>query len=107
MFCKKAFIKISQNSQENTSARVYFLHKLQASEFKHVIASNLSKISSVCQFEIWTYAGAYLSLKKLLQFDMFQDTWAIFILDFYRTLLDYSEKKPQKNPDKSPRVIKS
>ena len=30
LFCKKVFLEISQNSQENTSARVSFL-KLQAS----------------------------------------------------------------------------
>ena len=31
MFCKKVFLEISQNSQENTSARVSFVIKLQAS----------------------------------------------------------------------------
>ena len=31
MFVKKVFLEISQNSQENTSARVSFLTKLQAS----------------------------------------------------------------------------
>ena len=30
LFCKKVFVEISQNSQENTSARVSFLIKLQA-----------------------------------------------------------------------------
>ena len=30
MFCKKVFLQISQNSQENTCARVSFLIKLQA-----------------------------------------------------------------------------
>ena len=29
VFCKKVFLKISQNSQENTCARVPFLIKLQ------------------------------------------------------------------------------
>ena len=31
VFCKKVFLEISQNSQENTCARVSFLIKLQAS----------------------------------------------------------------------------
>ena len=31
VFCKKLFLEISQNSQENTCARVSFLTKLQAS----------------------------------------------------------------------------
>ena len=31
VFCKKVFLKIPQNSQENTCARVSFLMKLQAS----------------------------------------------------------------------------
>ena len=30
VFCKKVFLEISQNSQENTCARVSFLIKLQA-----------------------------------------------------------------------------
>ena len=30
MFCKKVFLEVSQNSQENTCARVSFLIKLQA-----------------------------------------------------------------------------
>ena len=34
VFSKKMFLKISQNSQENTSARVPFLIKLQASGLK-------------------------------------------------------------------------
>ena len=33
VFCKKVFLEISQNSQENTCARVSFLIKLQASGF--------------------------------------------------------------------------
>ena len=31
VFCKKVFLEIPQNSQENTFARVSFLLKLQAS----------------------------------------------------------------------------
>ena len=33
VFCQKVFLKISQNSQENTCARVFFLIKLQALGF--------------------------------------------------------------------------
>ena len=33
VFCKKMFLKISQNSQKNTCARVSFLIKLQAWDF--------------------------------------------------------------------------
>ena len=32
VLCKKVFLEISQNSQENTCVRVSFLIKLQASE---------------------------------------------------------------------------
>ena len=31
LFCKKVFLEITQNSQQNTCARVSFLIKLQAS----------------------------------------------------------------------------
>ena len=39
VFCKKGFLKYSQNSQENTCARVSFLIKLQAFNFTEKIDS--------------------------------------------------------------------
>ena len=38
---KKVFLEISQNSQENTCARVFFLIKLQVSE-EHLFLQNTS-----------------------------------------------------------------
>ena len=35
VFCKKVFLKISQNSRENTCARVYFLIKLKTCTFSY------------------------------------------------------------------------
>ena len=47
MFCKKVFLEISQNSQENICARVSFLIKLQACNFfkKETLAQMFS-----CEF---------------------------------------------------------
>ena len=42
MFLKKVLLKISQNSQENTCARVSFLIKLQASSTRDSLARVLS-----------------------------------------------------------------
>ena len=42
MFCKKVFLEILQNSQENTCARVFILMKLQE-------ACNFIKIETLAQ----------------------------------------------------------
>ena len=56
MFCvaqrcsvKKLFLKISQNSQENTCARVSFLIKLQAQACNFIIKETLAQVFS-CEF---------------------------------------------------------
>ena len=48
---KKVFLKISQNSQESTCARVSFLIKLQAQS-----ATLLKKSHIVCEILIWVEA---------------------------------------------------
>ena len=40
VFCKKVFLQISQNSQENTCARVHFLIKFQASAKNEILVSD-------------------------------------------------------------------
>ena len=46
---KKMFLEISQNSLENTSARVYFLIKLQASACNVIKKETLAQVFS-CEF---------------------------------------------------------
>ena len=46
---KKVFLKISQNSQENTCARVTFLIKLQASACNFIKKATLAQVFS-CEF---------------------------------------------------------
>ena len=46
---KKAFLKISQNSQESTCARVSFLIKLQGSAFNFITKKTLAQLFS-CEF---------------------------------------------------------
>ena len=43
---KKVFLEISQNSQENTCARVSFLIKLQAGACKFIKKESLAQVSS-------------------------------------------------------------
>ena len=45
VFCKKAFIEISQNPLENDYARISFLIKLQEETLAQVFSSELSEIS--------------------------------------------------------------
>ena len=49
VFCKKVFLKILQNSQENTGARVFFLIKLQASACNFIKKEILAQVFS-CEF---------------------------------------------------------
>ena len=46
---KKVFLEISQNSQENTCARVYFLIKFQASACNFINKETLEQVFS-CEF---------------------------------------------------------
>ena len=46
---KKVFLEISENSQENTCARVSFLEKLQAGACKFIKKETLAQVSS-CEF---------------------------------------------------------
>ena len=51
VFCKKAFLKISKNSQKNTCARASFLTKLQASNVPILYPLKISEnqcITTVC-----------------------------------------------------------
>ena len=65
----KAFLEISQNSQENTCARVSFLMKLQAEAFikKETLAQEFScefwEISKNTFFWLNTADGCFWSLK--------------------------------------------
>ena len=47
--CKKVFVKNSQNSQENTCAKVSFLIKLKASACNFIKKETLAKVFS-CEF---------------------------------------------------------
>ena len=50
MFCiKKAFLELSQNSQENTCASVFFLMKLQAKACNFIKKETLAQVFS-CKF---------------------------------------------------------
>ena len=49
MFCKKVFLEILQNSQENTYARGFFLIKLQASACNLIKKEALVQLFS-CEF---------------------------------------------------------
>ena len=50
MFCiKKAFLELSQNSQENTCASVFFLMKLQAKACNFIKKETLAQVFS-CEF---------------------------------------------------------
>ena len=46
---KKVFLEISDNSQENTCARVSFLLKLQAGAYKFIKKETLAQVS-FCEF---------------------------------------------------------
>ena len=46
---KKVFLETSENSQENTCARVYFLIKLQAGACRFIKNKILAQVSS-CEF---------------------------------------------------------
>ena len=48
-FVKKLFLKTSQNSQENTFARVSFLIELQASTYNFIKKETLTQVFS-CEF---------------------------------------------------------
>ena len=53
VFCKKkVFLEISQNSQVNTRARVYFLMKLQTSSCNFIKKETLAQVFSCELFEI-------------------------------------------------------
>ena len=58
----KVFLEISQNSQESTSARIYFLAKLQASGlqlfYKETLAQTLS--GEFCQISRSTFLTEHL-----------------------------------------------
>ena len=49
VLCKKVFLEISQNSQENTCARVSFLIKLQAQACNFIKKETLAQVFS-CEF---------------------------------------------------------
>ena len=78
VFCKKVFLKVSQNSQENTCARVSFLIKLQAwpcnfvknGTLAQVFSCELCEISKKNFFPIehrwWLFLCVILSTKMVL-----------------------------------------
>ena len=70
---KKVFLEISQNSQENTSARASFLIKLQALDLNFIKKETLPEVFS-CEFceiskntffteHLWTTASKFVNIK--------------------------------------------
>ena len=109
MFCKKLFLEIFQNSQENTCARVSFLIKLQTYPLRHGLVCNFIKKETLaqvfscefCKISKYTYfhrtplvAASELIryVSKITETDFPQikdywmcikDWWRCFKLDFY------------------------
>ena len=72
VLCKKVFLEISQNSQENTCARTSFLIKLQASGLQLYQKRDLAQVF-YCEFweisknaffteHLWAAASFYLKM---------------------------------------------
>ena len=61
ILCRKGFLKISQNSEENTCARVYFLVKLQLATLTQLFSWEFCKICKNTFFteQIWVTASAF------------------------------------------------
>ena len=109
MFCKKLFLEIFQNSQENTCARVSFLIKLQTYPRRRGLVCNFIKKETLaqvfscefCKISKYTYfhrtplvAASELIryVSKITETDFPQikdywmcikDWWRCFKLDFY------------------------
>ena len=49
-FCKKVFLEISQNSQENTCARISLLTKFQAWDVQFFIKNETLAQAFLCEF---------------------------------------------------------
>ena len=64
-FVKKVFLEISQNSQENTCARVSFLIKLQAVACNFIKKETLAQLFSCefCEISKITSSGSFCKLK--------------------------------------------
>ena len=48
MFCKKVFLEISQNSQENTCARVSFFNNVAGAACNFIKKETLVQVDSFC-----------------------------------------------------------
>ena len=59
VFCKKVFLEISQNSQENTCVAVSFLIKLQALACNFIKKETLAQVFSCEFFKISKYTFCY------------------------------------------------
>ena len=77
VFCKKMFLEISHNSQENTCSRVSFLLKLQVLAFikketlAHVLSCEFCKISKITLFTEqlrWLPVSLLLLCQKRLKY---------------------------------------
>ena len=91
---KKVFLKISQNSQENTCARVSFLIKLQASACNFITKETLAQVFSCefCEFSKSTYFEEHLlTAASVLDFWIFRTCQMNMIIVIIRnSMLIYS-----------------
>ena len=71
---KKVFLEISQNSQENTCARDYFLIKLQAKAWNFIKKESLTQVFS-CFCEISKNNFYYRAPPVAASVDNFQEFW--------------------------------
>ena len=91
---KQAFLEISQNSQENTCARVFFLIKLQASALQLYLKETLAQVFS-CKFcdisrNICCYRAPPVAASVRLTFG----SWQLkFLLEFQQILKISSHRR--------------
>ena len=101
---KKAFLKISQNSQENTWARVYFLIKLQVARVEacnfikketpaQVFSCDFVKVSMKTFFTEHLWMTASNLTKFIFPFNLFQAVRVYLDLGFYQKPHLFNEKK--------------
>ena len=79
VFCKKVFSEISQNSQENTCARVHFLIKFQASAKNEILVqvffSEISNNTFFTELLWWLLLSGPTFMKKIIYTMLCRPWW--------------------------------
>ena len=93
VFCKKVLLKISQNSQESTCARVFFIIKLQASGLQPFLIEHLRCLLLYLR-QSYKYVFCYMAFDKAYIHQTKLSLYSVFVQIRVSLRKFYDKMKP-------------